>query len=205
MRSIVFLEGAIGCGKSSIINACPDAFACVRENLDVWRTVGYPMLAYQDPQAHGWNFQSLVLATQQHDLAAALQTDAQIIVVERSVVSNAIFAELMHEDGTISDLQMSIYRQQHKAAELAMTSLCAGATVHHIWLDVSPEECLKRLTHRNKTNQDGESAVSLQYMQRLYEKHRVRFAQPTKLGPVKCMGNPSIDSVVQSLFFTRPE
>ena len=187
-RCVYFLEGGIGCGKSTVIDACPEAFACVRENLDVWRTLNYPRLAYESPAEHAWNFQSLVLATQQTDLVTALKTDAKTIVVERSVLSNAIFAQLLHEDGYISDLQMGIYRQQHKAAAFAMHDLLTrgGFYVEHIWLDVSPEECLNRLNHRNKArgDKDGESAVDYTYQTRLFLKHRNLFSKPTT-----CLGN----------------
>lgn len=205
-KIVYFLEGAIGCGKSTVIDACPEAFACVRENLDVWRTLNYPRLAYESPSEHAWNFQSLVLATQQHDLATALQTDARVIVVERSVVSNAIFAELLHEDNFISDLQMGIYREQHKAASLAMKMLCHGCHVEHIWLDVSPKECLQRLTERNtmRGDKDGESAVDHTYLQRLIEKHADVFVQTsTPLGRVTRMTNPTVDAVLQHMFFTK--
>ena len=205
-RNVFFLEGAIGCGKSTVLDACPETFECVRENLDVWRELNYPRLAYESPQEHAWNFQSLVLATQQHDLAAALQTNAQTIVVERSVVSNGIFAELLHEDEAISELQMGIYRQQHKAAALAMKMLCSGCNVQHIWLDVSADDCLDRLKERNKArgDKDGESAVDYTYQQRLFLKHQKDFSCPTTpLGNVTRMSNPSVDAVVHYMFYTK--
>ena len=200
-RNVFFLEGAIGCGKSTVLDACPETFECVRENLDVWRELNYPRLAYESPQEHAWNFQSLVLATQQLDFAAALQTSAQTIVVERSVVSNGIFAELLHEDGYISDLQMGIYRQQYKAAALAMKDLLKRGCfyVEHIWLDVSPDECLNRLKQRNKArgDKDGESAVDYTYQQRLFLKHRDIFSHPTTfLGNVTRLPNLEADLVV---------
>ena len=205
-RRVIFVEGAIGCGKSTVLDACPDAFVCVRENLDVWRELSYPRLAYESPKEHAWLFQSLVLATQQHDLAAALQSDAHTIVVERSVVSNTIFAEMLHEDGMISEQQMAVYRQQHKAALLAMKMLCAGCHVQHIWLDVATEECLSRLKQRNaeEEDKDGESAVDYTYLQRLYLKHNKTFSeQTTALGSVQRMASPSVDAVVQNMLFTK--
>jgi len=206
-RNVWCLEGIIGCGKTTVLNNCPHGFARVRENLPAWRELDYPRLAYTDRQEHSWNFQSLVLATQQHDFAQALEAQASTIVVERSVVSNAIFAELLHEDGVISDLQMQIYRQQHKAATLAMKLLCDkfDYTVQHIWLDVSPDECLKRLNIRNKAqnDKDGESAVDVTYLERLYLKHKNVFSKSsTELGKVIHMKDNTVQEVLQRMVFT---
>lgn len=170
----------------------------------MWRQLDYPRLAYESPAEHAWNFQSLVLATQQHDLTTALQTDAETIVVERSVVSNAIFAEMLYEDGHISELQMAIYMQQHKAASLAMKELLSGwCTVSHIWLDVSAKNCLNRLKERNKArgDMDGESAVDYTYQQRLFRKHHDIFSEDTDtlLGSVIRLQNPPVDVVVTNM------
>jgi len=196
VQRIVFLEGAIASGKSTVLDACCELenTVVVRENLEAWRELGYPAAFYDDPVKHAWYFQSAVLSTQQRDLVRALQSNAKTVVVERSVVSNKMFADILYESKQISALEYSIYKVQHASALESAKLLCQNVRERiHVFLDVSAEACMERLRNRNGSNKDGESAVSLDYMQKLYDKHiSVFYNCINTLGPVICLKQPSV-------------
>lgn len=196
VNRIVFVEGAIASGKSTVLDACSQLsdVVVVRENLEAWRKLGYPSAFYKDPAANAWYFQSVVLSTQQHDLVRALQSSAKTVVVERSVVSNRLFADLLFESKQISDLEYSIYKVQHASAMESARMLCqAVPDCVHVFLDVPADMCMGRLRSRSNGDTDGESAVSLQYMQKLYDKHvSVFYGCTNTLGPTICLNQPSV-------------
>ena len=69
--------------------------------------------------------------------------------------------------------------------------LCCGEL--HVFLDVPAAVCMDRLSSRNGTNKDGESAVSMDYMLKLYDKHiSVFYKNQNTLGPTICLKQPSV-------------
>ncbi len=172
LKQILVIEGNIGVGKSTFLRLLNQRLMIdpVFEPHDKWQNVGNGenLLEkfYTDIRRWAYTFQTYAFVTrvleQEKQLKKCL-TGVQ--VMERSVYSDRYcFAKNCYEMGVMQPLEWQLYRDW-------FTWLVDGYTVKptgFIYLQTEPSICYDRLRMRNRHE---ESAVPLDYLKRLHEKH----------------------------------
>lgn len=165
----VVVEGNIGVGKSTF---CDSLTKHIGERARFFpEPVDKPAFGvllrryYSDPSRWGFPFQMFVLKERfrQHTLASELVANGIHVIQDRSIYADGCFGRLVHADGNMSDEEWDIY---------ADTFGCLKRFLRYpdlmIYLRARPESCHKRILARAR---DGESAVSIDYLRRLHDKH----------------------------------
>ena len=171
MVKTIFIEGNVGAGKSTFLKMLTEYFniQVVYEPHEQWQDVkGENLLDqfYRDGNRWAYTFQTYAFITrilEQEKLARVNQSGFQF--VERSVYSDRYcFGLNCHEIGMMSSLEWSLYQELWEwfVAHYAQTP------IGFIYLRTTPEKCYERLQKRNRSE---ESAVSLEYISTLHDKH----------------------------------
>jgi deoxyadenosine/deoxycytidine kinase len=172
LRRIVSIEGNIGAGKTTLVQHLVRSVPhCVALHEPV-TTNPYLERFYAEPHRWALPTQLWLLKQRFRTYQAALKTlsggEPQLVVLDRSVWSDWVFAKQAHVDGFISDAQFDWYlRLRGRIAER-----CSVAQLAVVWLDVSPAECLHRVHHVRK--RPYEQAISLAYLEGL-DRHYADF------------------------------
>jgi deoxyadenosine/deoxycytidine kinase len=171
MVKTIFIEGNVGAGKSTFLKMLTEYFniQVVYEPHEQWQDVkGENLLDqfYRDGNRWAYTFQTYAFITrilEQEKLAKINQTGFQF--VERSVYSDRYcFGLNCHEIGMMSSLEWSLYQELWEWFVAHYTQTPIG----FIYLRTTPEKCYERLLKRNRSE---ESAVSLEYITTLNDKH----------------------------------
>lgn len=81
----------------------------------------------------------------------------KVVIIDRTVWGNAVFAAIQFETGNITEEEMNVYYSRIKRYSPYRFD-------HIIYLDISPEKALERITERDR---DAESAYTLEYLESL--------------------------------------
>lgn len=174
----IALEGNIAAGKSTYLNMLKTNYsvACVDEPVSKWqnvsseggKVVGGNLLDrfYKDPKRWAYTFQTYAfLSRMEAHLKAFESIDAEIVVMERSILSDKhIFATNCWKQGLFSELEWSIYCEWHGWIVSQFSSKLDGI----VYLRTHPDTCLRRLLNRGR---EEEKAVPLQYLEELHDRH----------------------------------
>ena len=167
---IISVEGSVGAGKSTLLEKLQQqGHIVVPEPVEAWinfEGVNPLEMLYQNPLRWSFTFQIHVLQTRIKALcdALALHPGASVIFVERSVQADyQVFVEYALEIGNITPMEAAIHKELHKMIQAYVPSTDA-----HVYLDVSPEECLRRTKQRGR---DGEEAIQDSMYHALKNKH----------------------------------
>jgi deoxyadenosine/deoxycytidine kinase len=168
------VEGIPGVGKSTVLARLKDVKAIggypvvvLDEPIDEWNTVvdanNFTLfeLYYNNPAAHAFAFQMLVLVTRANLLKQALKRhpDAYIFT-ERCPASDRLFAKLLYENGSITQEQYTIY---DKAWKLLNDVPVSGVVYMRADAAFALERCLSR-------GREGEQ-LSLEYLEKCGQLH----------------------------------
>ena len=172
---IVSVEGNIGSGKSSLLHNLKSHYQAnsriifVDEPIEEWNTIRDKenntilQCFYRDPKEYAFSFQILTLTTRLIQLKNHIEKYPEhIIISERSILSDALFAELMYKEGKITPIEYQIYCKQY---EYFLTMM---PDIHVVYLRCEPDECKKRI---HKRARKGEEEISVQYLRDLHETH----------------------------------
>lgn len=165
-----FVEGNIGCGKSSFLRELEKrGIPVLQEPVDAWSRVknenGKNILEefYANPKRHAYLFQSIAFRSRVN--AMSQLTDPKT-VVERSVFTDRnIFAETVRADGNMTNIEWDDYTKWFDW----VIDKCPKPE-KFVYLRADPETCLKRIKYRARS---GESTISLEYLQKLHDRHDV--------------------------------
>ncbi|XP_021526625.1 deoxyguanosine kinase, mitochondrial isoform X4 [Aotus nancymaae] len=96
-----------------------------------------------------------------------LQAGKPVQIFERSVYSDRyIFAKNLFENGSLSDIEWHIYQDWHS---FLLREFASRLTLHgFIYLQASPQVCLKRLYQRAREEEKG---IELAYLEQLHGQH----------------------------------
>lgn len=131
---------------------------------------------YRDRRRWSYTFQSCALLSrfqnienaikQKSDNAQQLQNqnklpklseEREIFITERCLDTDFyVFTKMLREENSIDSLEFEIYNRLYKHLQSTATPL--GGVIH---LNTSPEECSKRIFHRNRS---GESNIPMEYL-----------------------------------------
>ena len=123
-----------------------------------WKVGGIDILAafYNNPQKYAYLFQAYVLRTRIRQVERAR-------IVERSLLSDKIFATAQHRMGNMTQLEFETYKVMYSDAVRSI-GRCAG----RIYVKTSVETCMDRIRSRGR---QGEESIDLDYLKLLDELH----------------------------------
>lgn len=158
---LVIVEGNIGVGKSTL--SCQLARKLnYRVFLEPTTKNPYLEKFYKDPKRYALKLQLWIFKQRFRTYIAAtkhvLQT-GQGVLLDRSVFSDTVFADVNFQQGTISLEGYEYYKDLKKKA---LQSVPVPHTT--LYLDVSPETCHERILRRGR---DYESGIPLEYLKGL--------------------------------------
>jgi|TARA_B100000886_G_scaffold339372_1_gene304664 deoxyadenosine/deoxycytidine kinase len=176
MVFILSVEGNIGSGKSTILNYLKENnqnsnIIFLKEPVDKWDKVkdieGKTLLEnfYQDSKKYAFMFQIMAFATRMQLLKDTIKRnpECKMIICERSILADQqVFASMLHYDGLIDNMGISIY------TTMANNYLKDFPLNGIIYIDAEPEVCIKRIGKRNRT---GEAGIELSYLQKCKKYH----------------------------------
>lgn len=167
------VEGNIGAGKSTFLQLLRDKLhlPIVFEPHTKWQNVEGTQenildLFYKDTNRWAYTFQTYAFVTrvmvqQEH----AKRNPGGVQILERSVFSDRYcFAKNAFEMGSMNALEWKLYQEWFTWLVENYTTKPAG----FIYLQVDPDVCHDRLRKRARSE---ETTVSLDYLQKLHNKH----------------------------------
>jgi len=190
---IVSLVGNIGAGKSTLLAAleatlCADpikgqTWVFLKEPVHLWTKIcdkdGNTMLSkfYADPAKYSFAFQIMAFTTRLHELRRIIREHPGItgIICERSLdADQEIFAKMLHDGGQMEDVEFEIYQQyfQEYDADFTVDAI--------IYCDTDAATCYDRVKSRSR---DGESGISLEYLEKCREYHELWLRPLGRLRP----------------------
>jgi len=177
---LVSIEGNIGAGKSTLIEKLKKKhknnkrILFLQEPVGLWESFiekntskNILQKFYENPTKYAFAFQMMAFHTRQKLIQEAIinaDYNVETIVMERSLdADHRIFANMLHEQGYMEDLEYQIYCYASQAG------LKRFGVSGIIWLQVEPEECYRRIQDRNRK---GESDISMDYLRKCEEFHK---------------------------------
>ncbi len=173
----VSIEGNIGAGKSTFLNLLGEVsrsgIVLIDEPLSDWRsplfrdgTKSLFKLYCDNPKDLAFTFQVRAFTSRQESFNKAIAGlyVPSVLVSERSMLTDYLFAEVNRDIGNITEEQWHTYKGFF---ELVARKLVDTLDVI-IYLDVSAEVCHKRLLQRGRPE---EATIPLDYLLSLQAKH----------------------------------
>ena len=151
-KKIYALEGNIGSGKTTIMKIISNHFKDVEfieEPVKQWQNLGGTNLLdsfYSDPKRWGFSFEFFSMLTKIEALLKAAESDKPIIIIERSIFSNRVFMDLSKELGKLDTMEYCMLINTYNFYLAHVYPQISGV----IYLDTPVDECIKRITRRNR-------------------------------------------------------
>ena len=173
---IISIEGNIGSGKTTLLNELKKTLknnkkiVFIREPVDEWANIvdyaGKSILEcfYKDSDKYAFSFQMLAGFTRLANLELAIKNNpnAIVFITERSLETDrSVFAKMLYESGSISDMDMQIYIKWYKSFAIFKINKI-------IYVKTSPEICYERIKRRSRK---GENIIPLKYLQKCDSYH----------------------------------
>ncbi|KAG8518705.1 Deoxyguanosine kinase, mitochondrial [Galemys pyrenaicus] len=137
-------------------------------------------MMYQEPARWSYTFQTFSfmsrLKVQLEPLPEKLfRTNEEVQIFERSVYSDRyIFAKNLFENGSLSDIEWHIYQDWHS---FLLQAFATRLRLHgFIYLQATPQVCLKRLCQRARQEEKG---IELAYLEQLHGQHEAWLVHKT--------------------------
>ena len=168
-KKIYALEGNIGAGKTTIMKIIGQHFTSVEfveEPVSQWQNLGGMNLLeafYSDPQRWGFSFEFFSMLSKIKALLNTANSDKPVIVIERSILSNKVFMDLSHELGKLEEMEYRMLLNTYDFYLQHVYPQLSGI----IYLDTPVDECIRRITKRNRGE---ECSIERSYLQSLKEK-----------------------------------
>jgi deoxyadenosine/deoxycytidine kinase len=176
---IVSIEGNIGSGKTTLLNQLKLQFAnnptviFLKEPLDEWQSIqdsnGNNMLQkfYEDQNKYGFAFQMMAFLSRFKLLKNTIQsldpTQHYIIITERSINADSIFANMLFYQNKMEDVCYQIYTNW-------VTEFSAMFQVNlTVYINTNALTCYERIQTRHR---GGEELISMSYLQDCHNFHQ---------------------------------
>ncbi|XP_076990704.1 deoxyguanosine kinase, mitochondrial isoform X2 [Tamandua tetradactyla] len=192
------IEGNIAVGKSTFVKLLTKSYPeweVATEPVATWQNVQAadtqkacttPSLGnllemmYQEPARWSYTFQTFSfmsrLKVQLEPFSEKLlETKDPVQIFERSVFSDRyIFAKNLFENGSLSDIEWHIYEYWHS---FLLQEFASRLRLHgFIYLQATPQVCLKRLRRRARAE---EKEIELAYLEELHGQHETWLVHKT--------------------------
>lgn len=166
--------GLIGAGKSTLAKALG-----AHMNLPVFKEPveenPYLPLFYADMKAHAFAMQVFLL-TERFRQQQEIVWQNKGAVQDRSIYEDSVFAKMLHNGGLMSDLDYYTYTSLFSR----MSNFMKRPTLL-VFLDVTPEEALARISQRGR---ECEQTITLEYLQSLYAAYQLFITKISQTVPV---------------------
>ena len=173
MSRIYFVEGNIGCGKTTILDAIQKYIQetnitdieVIYEPVRIWQELGLLDKFYKDIRRWSYTFQNVAFITKMMELEKLKTKGDKIYIVERSPMTDRnCFAELCFESGFMTEMEWQAYNMwyNHYINSFEYDGF--------IYLKAEPERCLERINTRNRGE---ETSISIDYLNSLHQKHQL--------------------------------
>lgn len=197
-RKIISIEGNIGSGKTTIINALKhfcennENYVFVSEPLNIWTTIkdleGNSILKkfYDDQEKYSFPFQMMAYISRLSLLKQAVKENPNAtIITERSLNTDKyVFAQMLYDDNKIEEVCMQIYTLWF---EQFVDDLKIAST---IYVKTDPNICLQRINIRHR---DGEESIPLTYLESCDKYHETMLYHLKKETILHINGNIEYD------------
>ena len=177
---IIYLEGNIGSGKSTLINFLQEYISkhkidadVILEPVDEWEQTqdsqGKNILQhyYQDAKKYGFPFQINALLSRVKKITETIQNSKKTVhFVERSIFTDKnVFLETNYQNGNITEIEYVIYQQWFQWIVDNYRLQPDGIA----FLNTNTSVCYERIKERSRC---GEEAIPLEYLNILDSFHR---------------------------------
>lgn len=170
-RSMYFLEGNIGAGKTSLGKALKESnhYEFLEEPVDQWKE-GFANnlfeMFYKDMNRWSFTFQIMAFITRAKTWAEILdKIEGDNVVLERSIFTDRhVFAKNLYAVGAMNDSEWQVYQQLWDFLAL---NYCERPS-KIIYLRTPAEICLERIKMRGRSE---EQEMPLDYLKRLEDLH----------------------------------
>ena len=168
-KKIYALEGNIGAGKTTILKILGKNFKdieFVEEPVKQWQNLGGMNLLdsfYTDPKRWGFSFEFFSMLTKIKALLNAANSDKPIIIIERSIFSNKVFMDVSKELNKLDKMEYKMLMNTYDFYIQYVYPQLSGI----IYLDTPVEECIRRITKRNRGE---ECSIEKSYLELLKKK-----------------------------------
>jgi deoxycitidine kinase/deoxyguanosine kinase len=204
---IITLDGNIGAGKSTLLDAIKTHLpnvTVIPEPVGEWLTMtnqhGESLLKlfYKDKQRWGYTFQNAAILTRLLDTQHILKEwkpeagKLPVIITERSVLTDRyVFADMLHDDGKLDDLEWRLYLKWYEAYA---KDLPIKGIIH---LNTSARTSSDRIKIRGR---EGEECIELAYLEQLDAQHS-KWVESTDLPCLQIHSEPgsSLKEVVSAI------
>jgi deoxyadenosine/deoxycytidine kinase len=175
---LLTLDGNIGAGKSTLLTAIQTylpSVTVIPEPVGEWLTMtnehGESLLKlfYKDKKRWAYTFQNAAILTRLLDTQRILKEwkpmpgKLPIIITERSVLTDRhVFADMLHRDGILDDLEWKLYLRWYEAYA---ANLPIKGIIH---LNTSARTSSDRIRIRGR---EGEESIELSYLEQLDAQH----------------------------------
>ncbi len=196
---IITLDGNIGAGKSTLLEAIQrylPSVVVIPEPVGEWLTMtnehGESLLKlfYKDKRRWAYTFQNAAILTRLLDTQRILKEwkptpgKLPIIITERSVLTDRhVFADMLHNDGILDDLEWKLYLRWYEAYA---KDLPIGGIIH---LNTSAGTSSDRIKIRAR---EGEESIELAYLEQLDTQH-AKWVSETDLPCLQIHTEPGTD------------
>ena len=174
MSKLIYLEGNIGAGKTTILNYIRDNYkSCVvlPEPIEQWMKMdNLFMKMYTNPKKWGFPFQIYALSTRldrnKIEVEKAIKNGCKYIILERSgLVDKDCFMKLMLENGNIDNTLYKIYESLYNSFMMTH-DMHKDAII--LYLKTNIDNCIKRIQKRSRTS---ENVIDKNYLIQVEKKH----------------------------------
>jgi len=192
-KHVISLEGNIGAGKSTLLELLKkhyrDEFDFLEEPVKEWEELkdnnkNLIEHFYADTKRWSYTFQLIALRTRIQGLENSFNrnNNKEYIFMERSSLTDRhCFAYNLYKSGSMNEIEWKDYKQSFSW----LVSSFNACPDYIIYLKTEPVVCDKRIKSRNR---DGESNISLSYLENLHNSHE-DWLNTTDIPVLKLDGN----------------
>ena len=175
---IVAISGLIGVGKSTLCDHLSTAYGygVIPEPVS---TNAFLAKFYGDPSRWSFHHEVAVLVGRAEGYAemAHVSAEGRVVIADRCLEEDRIFADLLHDGGLMSDAEYSLYLQVYGAIVGAIEPPSLV-----VYLKAPPEIAMARIATRGRP---AEEAITLDYLTRLSEAYDVWVGQAAERTDVR--------------------
>ncbi len=160
-KPVIWIEGIIGCGKTTLTRK-------IARELNfraIYEPVNLELLEMFYKDQDRWAFAMQIDLLHRRFALQKLGSFESItgkgVVMDRGLPGDRVFAKMLYEAGKIHRIEWAIYE---RAYTVMSNSLIPPSLI--VYMDVSPEEALKRITDRDRKAERGD-LLPLTYLKEL--------------------------------------
>ena len=109
-KSLVVVDGIVASGKTTLISKLVDRLGAkvIAEPVDQWQRTGILSKYYSDMKRWAYTFQTNAFSTRTKAFLDSFQGEG-IFLSERFLSSDKVFMNMLHQDGVVTDMEMTLY------------------------------------------------------------------------------------------------